>query len=283
MRLRLGDIEHDLTTRTMVMGMLVGPSSASLNDGSSFDDLLHRADRLVGEGADILDVGGAHAGPGSVIGEDEEMARLVPTVAALRARFDVALAVDTSRAGVLAESCAAGAVIGNDLSGFADSSYLPTAAGAGATVVATHTRLKPGSDDLVGDVRAFLGDRAARARAAGIPEERIIVDAGLDHGKSTGQAVTLLRESAALADLGSPLMLSASNKCFLGMLLGLEIDERRMASHAAHALGIARGCRIVRVHDVRGARRVADILEALLAARLAQVGRGWAAEDDDDV
>ena len=282
MRLRLGTTEHDLTTRTLVMGILNRTRDSFFDAGAHFalDAFLARADQLVAEGADLLDVGGVKAGPGPEVGEEEELDRIVPAVEALRARFDVPLSVDTWRSKVLAQACAAGAVVGNDISGFADDDYLPTAAQAGATVVATHIRLQPRVADpepvyadLVGEVRGFLQDRVARARAAGVAGDRIVVDAGLDLGKTPRQSLVLLRESAALADLGPPLLLSASNKRFLGALLDLEIDERRMASHAAHALGIARGCRIVRVHDVQGAKRVATVLEALLSARLASVER----------
>ena len=282
MRLRLGTIEHDLTTRTLVMGILNRTPDSFFDAGAHFDldALLARADQLVAEGADLLDVGGVKAGPGPQVGEEEELDRVVPAVEALRARFDVPLSVDTWRSKVLAHACAAGAVVGNDISGFADDDYLPTAAVAGATVVATHVRLQPRVADpnpvyadLVGQVRSFLLERVAWALAAGVAEDRIIVDAGLDLGKTAAQSLTLLRQSAALAGLGPPLLLSASNKRFLGELLNLGIDERRMASHAAHALGIARGCRVVRVHDVLGAKRVAAVLEALLSARLAHVGR----------
>ena len=282
MRLRLGTIEHDLTTRTLVMGILNRTRDSFFDSGAHFDldSLLARADQLVAEGADLLDVGGVKAGPGPQVGEEEELDRVVPAVEALRARFDVPLSVDTWRSKVLGQACAAGAVVGNDISGFADDDYLPTAAVAGATVVATHIRLQPRVADpnpvyadLVGEVRSFLLERVARARAAGVAGDRIIVDAGLDLGKTAAQSLSLLRESAVLADLGLPLLLSASNKRFLGELLNLDINERRMAGHAAHALGIARGCRVVRVHDVQGAKRVADVLEALLAARLAHVER----------
>ncbi|MEO5679660.1 MAG: dihydropteroate synthase [Acidimicrobiales bacterium] len=282
MRLRLGTTEHDLTTRTLVMGILNRTPDSFFDAGSHFalDAFLVRAEQLVAEGADLLDVGGVKAGPGPAVGEEEELARVVPAVEAMRARFDVPLSVDTWRAPVLAAAGAAGATVGNDISGFADDAYLPTAAALGATVVATHIRLAPRVADpdpvyadLVGEVRAFLAARVARARTAGVAPDRIIVDAGLDLGKTPAQSLALLQASAALTDLGPPLLLSASNKRFLGTLLDLEVDQRRLASHAAHALGIARGCRIVRVHDVRGAKRVAAVLEALLSARLAQVER----------
>jgi dihydropteroate synthase len=140
-------------------------------------------------------------------------------------------------------------------------------------VVATHIRLaprvadpEPAYDDVVADVCAFLRAAAARAEAAGIPADRIVVDAGLDLGKTWPQSLCLLRASDTLAGLGYPLLLSASNKTFLGRLLDLDVADRRLASHAAHALGVARGCRLLRVHDVRGARRVVDVLAAVMGA-----------------
>src|SRR5581483_9691819 len=164
-----------------------------------------------------------------------------------------------------------GACVGNDISGFADPAYLPEAAAAGAAVVATHIRLaprvpdpEPEYDDVVETVASALSDMAGAARAAGIPTERIIVDAGLDLGKTWQQSVELLRASATLAALGYPLLLSASNKTFLGRMFDLDIDRRRDATIAACALGVTRGCRVLRVHDVRGVRRVRDTLDCIL-------------------
>jgi dihydropteroate synthase len=116
-------------------------------------------------------------------------------------------------------------------------------------------------------VAAFLSERAAGARAAGIPAERIVLDAGLDLGKTAEQSLTLLRASQRLAGLGFPLLLSASNKTFLGKVLDLEITERGAASIGAAALGISWGCRIVRVHDVVGSCRARDALAAVSEAR----------------
>src|SRR5205807_4571837 len=120
--------------------------------------------------------------------------------------------------------------------------------------------------DVVVAVRDFLAERAHRAEDAGLPPERIVLDAGLDLGKTWQQSLVLLRESARLAALGYPLLLSASNKTFLGRLLDLEITDRRDASMAATALGVARGCRIIRAHDVAGTRRVCDTVAAVLEA-----------------
>ena len=276
MRLALGPRRYQLDTSALVMGILNRTTDSFFDKGAYFelDSLLGLAETLVAEGADILDVGGVKAGPGPDVSEQEEIDRVVPAVEALVARFDVAVSVDTWRAEVAAQAFAAGAVMGNDISGFADPRYLEVAAAAGAAVVATHIRLAPRVadpeptyvDGVVPAVRDFLVERARQAERAGLPAERIVVDAGLDLGKTWQQSLELLRASDRLAVLGYPLVLSASNKTFLGRLLGLEVGERREASLAATALGVTRGCRIVRTHDVAGTRRVCDVVAAVLQA-----------------
>jgi dihydropteroate synthase len=273
-RFRLGDRVHDVTNRTLVMGVLNRTPDSFFDQGATFelDALLGRAEQLVVEAVDILEVGGVKAGPGPEVTESEELDRVLPAIEALRARFDVPVSIDTWRVAVLDAACKAGAVLGNDISGFADSRYLPTAAAHGASVVATHIRLgprvpdpEPRYDDMVGDVRAFLLERARSAEAAGLAPEQIALDAGLDLGKTPAQSALLLRESDTLASLGYTLMLSASNKRFLGELLGLAIDERRDASLVALAYGVMHGCRIARVHDVAGSVRVCRVIEAIAA------------------
>ena len=275
MRVALGTEIRDVTTRPLVMGILNRTPDSFYDKGSyfDFDAFLRRADALVADGADLLDVGGVKAGPGPEVTEAEELERVVPAIEALASRHDVPLAVDTWRASVAAAAFAAGAVVGNDISGFADPEYLPAAAAAGATVVATHIRLaprvadpEPTYEDLLGEVRDFLVERARRAEAVGLTPERIVIDAGLDLGKTWEQSLELLRRSRELAAVGYPLLLSASNKTFLGKLLDLEVDCRREASLAAAALGVMGGCRVLRVHDVKGTRRVCDVLSAVLEA-----------------
>ena len=262
----------DLTSRALVMGILNRTKDSFYEPAATFDldALFERADRLVDEGADLLDIGGVKAGPGDDVAEDEELDRVVPVVTELVRRFDVPISIDTWRATV-----AEGACIGNDISGFADDQYLPVAAKAGATVVATHIRLRPRVadpdphyDDVTATVTEFLCDRRQRALDAGVAEDRIVVDAGLDLGKTAAQSLQLLRDSNRLAELGAPLLLSASNKTFLGVLFDLPVGERREPSLAATALGIAAGCRIVRVHDVQGTVRVRNVI-----ARLIEEGR----------
>jgi dihydropteroate synthase len=277
--IRLGEERHDVTSRTLVMGILNRTPDSFYDRGATWrlDAFLERADGLVTAGADLLDVGGVKAGPGDEVGEEEELERVIPAVEALVARFDTPVSVDTWRASVLDAGCRAGAVVGNDISGFADPEYLPVAAAHGATVVATHIRLRPRVpdpephyDDLVADVETFLLERAHRAEAAGLAAEQIVLDAGLDLGKTPAMSAVLLRESARHASLGYPLLLSASNKRFLGELLDLDIDDRRAESLAAASYGVLAGCRVVRVHDVAGTVRVCRVTEAIL--RHAQTG-----------
>jgi dihydropteroate synthase len=272
-RLRLGERVVDVRDRVVVMGILNRTPDSFYDRGAtwSLDAFLRRAEQLVADGADLLDVGGVKAGPGPEVDENEELDRVIPAVEALRSRFDVPLSVDTWRASVLDAACAAGAVVGNDISGFDDPDYLRVAAKHDATVVATHIRLRPRVADpdphyadLVADVTEFLLARAGRAEAVGLQPEQIVLDAGLDLGKTPAQSAVLLRESAQHASLGYPLLLSASNKRFIGELLGREIEDRRAESLAAVAYGVVHGCRVVRVHDVLGTARVCRTIEALL-------------------
>jgi dihydropteroate synthase len=273
--IRIGAERFDVRTRALVMGILNRTPDSFYDRGAtwSFDAFLQRAEQLIADGADLLDVGGVKAGPGPEVGEAEELDRVVPAITALHERFDVPISVDTWRASVLDDACRAGAVVGNDISGFADPEYLTVAAKHNATVVATHIRLRPRVadpdpryDDLVRDVTTFLLERARRAEDAGLEPEQIVLDAGLDLGKTPAQSAVLLRESGVHARLGYPFLLSASNKRFIGELLGREIDDRRNESLAAVAYGVACGCRIVRVHDVLGTTRVCRTLDALLGA-----------------
>jgi dihydropteroate synthase len=258
------------------MGILNRTKDSFFAPAATFglDDFFRRAEQLVTDGADLLDVGGVKAGPGEEVTESEELDRVVPVIGELAKRFDVPLSVDTWRASVARACFAEGAVVGNDISGFADPEYLPVAAAAGASVVATHIRLRPRVadpnpqyDDVTVTVRDFLLDRRDQALRAGVAHDRIIIDAGLDLGKTAAQSLQLLRDSDVLASLGSPLLLSASNKTFLGVMFDLPVTERREPTLAASALGIGAGCRILRVHDVLGTVRVRDAMCHVLDAR----------------
>ncbi|MGO9195742.1 MAG: dihydropteroate synthase [Acidimicrobiales bacterium] len=271
--LELGGRSFHLAERALVMGIANRTPDSFFDKGSyfAFDRFLDHCDRLVADGADLLDVGGVKAGAGEEVSEAEEMDRVIPAIEAVSGRLDVPVSVDTWRASVAKAAYEAGAVVGNDISGFSDPCYLTEAARAGAAVVATHIRLgpripdlDPPYDDVVAAVEERLAGLARSAEAAGIPPSRIVIDAGLDLGKTTAHSLELLGASPRLAALGYPLLLSASNKTFIGETLDLVVAERRDASLAAAALGITGGCRILRVHDVAGTVRVRDAIAAIL-------------------
>jgi len=270
------DHRFDITYRAVVMGILNRTPDSFFDGGRyfAFDHFLAKARQLVDEGADFLDVGGVKAGPGPEVGTEEELDRVVPAIEALTKRFDLPISVDTWNPVVLDAALSAGAVVANDISGFASPEYLPICAKHHASVVATHIRLgpriadpEPEYDDVTVDVRRFLADRAQRAIDAGIPRERIMVDDGLDLGKTEPQSLELLRTSDQLAALGFAAFLSASNKRFLGDLVGTAVSDRTDATLAAHTVGIGLGCRVLRSHDVVASRRVADTMAAILEAR----------------
>jgi dihydropteroate synthase len=269
----MGERTYDVTHRALIMGILNRTKDSFFEPAATYDldQLFIRAEQLVAEGADLLDIGGVKAGPGDEVSEDEELDRVVVVVRELRARFDMPISIDTWRASVASACFDEGACIGNDISGFADPDYLKVAAAAGATVVATHIRLAPRVadpnpyyDDVTTTVSDFLVERRQWALDAGVESDRVIVDAGLDLGKTAAQSLQLLRDSARLAALGSPLLLSASNKTFLGVMFDLDVTERREPSLAATAVGIAGGSRIVRAHDVVGSVRIRDALARLM-------------------
>jgi dihydropteroate synthase len=188
MFLQLGSRRFDVTERPVVVGVLNRTRDSFFDRGSYYelDRLLARAEQLVADGADVLEVGARPGGVGVAdVPPDEERELAAGTFAELRSRFDVPLAVDATRATVAEAAFAEGAVLGNDMSGFLDPVYLPTAAAAGAAVVATHIRRPPGVPDpdpiyvdLLGEVCQRLTELVQAAEAAGIDREHIVVDPG---------------------------------------------------------------------------------------------------------
>lgn len=258
------------------MGILNRTTDSFFDRGEyfEFDTFLRRAERLVNEGADILDVGGVKAGPGPEISEAEELDRVIPAVGALRERFDVALSVDTWNARVIEEAMKVGASLGNDISGFGSPGYLENVAKYHGAVVATHIRLvprladpNPVYDNLRKDVRDFLKLRVEMALDSGISRDGIIVDAGFDLGKTTVQSMELLLATSDLCTLGYPVLISASNKGFLGDVLSKPVTDRRMGSLSAAAIGAVQGAKVFRVHDVAGTRQTIDVISAIAAGR----------------
>ncbi|GAA1734298.1 dihydropteroate synthase [Brachybacterium phenoliresistens] len=227
------------------------------------------------EGAAIIDIGGVKFAPGAPVPAAEEAERVVPVIAALREQAPaVRLSVDTFHASVAREAIAAGADLINDTTCFSDPEMATVVAGTGASVVVTHSLAAPRTelprphyDDVVAQVRSRLAEGVALAREAGIAEDRIIVDPGPDLNKSTRQTLELLRRWDEFSGFGLPVLAALSRKDVIGESLGLPKEERLEGSLAAAAWVIARGARILRVHDVRETVRLVRMLEIIDGSR----------------
>ncbi len=263
-----GRFRLEVGRRTLVMGILnVTPDSFS--DGGRYLDVeaaVRRAHEMVEEGADIIDVGGESTRPGaSPVPDEEEKARVLPVIEALAATLPVPVSVDTYKASVARAALAAGATIVNDVWGLQhDRDMAAAVAGAGAAVVVMHNRPAPDyTGDLIAEIKAFLRESAARARAAGVTDDRIIVDPGFGFGKTPEHNLEVTARLAELRGLGYPVLLGPSRKSTIGKVLDLPVGERLEGTAAVVALAAAQGADIVRVHDVREMVRVVRMTDAV--------------------
>ena len=244
-----------------LMGV-VNATPDSFSDGGRFlplDAAVAHAERLAEEGADLVDLGGESTRPGAPpVGADEERRRVVPVIERLRARgFRLPISVDTSKGEVARAALEAGADLVNDVTGLSDPALAAVVAAAGVPVVVMHTRGTPADmasraiyADLLGEVAAELRQALARAAAAGIPEERIILDPGLGFAKTPAQTVELLARVGELRALGRPLLVGPSRKRFIGELTGAPVEDRLPGTLAAVTACVLAGVELIRVHDV---------------------------------
>lgn len=233
-------------------------------------------ERMLDEGADIVDVGGESTRPGAApVPETEELERVVPVIRELRRRRPQAvLSVDTTKPAVAAAALEAGADVVNDVSGGRDGRMLEVVAAAGAAIVLMHMRGTPQDmqrdtayDDVVAEVHHHLRGRAAAARDAGLADDRIWLDPGIGFGKEVGGNLALLAALSALAASGHPVVVGPSRKSFLGRLTGADADRRLPGTLAAliPAMGLERV--VLRVHDPGPVRQFAVVATALAGAR----------------
>jgi dihydropteroate synthase len=254
---------HRLTLRgtPLLMGIVNATPDSFSDAGELRDDAarIARARELAAAGAAIIDIGGESAyGGRPPVPPEEEAARVVPVVAAVAAELDVLISVDTYKPAVAAAAIAAGAHIVNDVSGLCDPELAEVCAGTGAGLVLMHTRVPPKGTlldpafyaDVVADVRDFLADRMARAEAAGVHPEQLVLDPGPDFAKTPAQTVAVLRRLDVLHALGRPLLLAVSRKDFLGAITGRPPRERGAATLAAVGWAADAGAHLLRVHDV---------------------------------
>lgn len=238
-----------------------------------FGAALAAAGRAIGAGAEIVDIGGVKAGPGEEVSVAEEIRRVAGLVAAVReAHPSVVISVDTWRAEVGEAVAEAGADLLNDVWGGADPELADVAAAHRIGLVCAHTGgaaprtrpHRPAYPDVVADVIRYVTAEAERAVAAGVPEDRILIDPAHDFGKNTWHSLALTRHTADLAATGWPVLVAVSNKDFVGESLGLPVLERGEGTLAVLAVSAWEGARVFRVHDVPAAR---DALAAVTALR----------------
>jgi dihydropteroate synthase len=268
--LRLRERTLDLS-EPVLMGILnATPDSFSDEQRpKSVDELVERGRGLASAGAAIVDVGGESGRTDTeAVSVEEEAERVVPLVERLAADGPL-VSVDTWRAPVARSALAAGAAMINDVSGLADPELADACAETGAALVITHTRTPPKTkafpdyDDVVGEVAAFLDERVELARARGVDEAQVVLDPGIDLAKTPAESLELLRSLPRLAERGLPLLLAVSRKDFVGALTGQPPGARDPGTLAAIGAGVCGGARIVRVHDVAGARDYLDVYAAL--------------------
>jgi dihydropteroate synthase len=270
------------TTGTVVMAVVNRTPDSFWTGARQLDDAVAwpAVDEAVAAGAAILDVGGVKAGPGTVVGAAEEAERVVPFVAEVRRRHpDVVVSVDTWRAEVAREACAAGAGLVNDTWAGHDPDLVAVAAGAGAGYVVSHTggarpRTRPHRvtygdhpDGVVDDVVTALRAGARRAVAAGVPPESVLVDPTHDFGKNTWHSLALVRRAADVVALGFPVLMALSRKDFVGEVLAAGPADRLEGTLAATAVAAWQGARVFRTHDARATRRALDVVEAVRGDR----------------
>ncbi len=270
-----------LRTRTLILDrpLLMGIVNAtpdSFSDGGQFDspqDAIDHARQLVGEGADVIDVGGESTRPGAdPVPVDEELARVIPIVATLTAE-GVVVSIDTSKPQVAVEALKVGAEIVNDVTGFRDIAMREMAVEWQPGVVVMHMAGSPRTmqenpeyADVLAEVGSYLITQAGLLEAAGLSSDRICLDPGIGFGKTTEHNLDLLAGTGVLAGLGYPLMVGASRKRFISALLGVEsLEERDFATAVLSALVTHLGANVVRVHNVHLSRQAALLSSAIVA------------------
>lgn len=262
-----------LAERPQVMGILnITPDSFS--DGgalSSVEAAVAQAEAFAAAGCDILDIGGESTRPGAeAVTEAEELERVLPVIAAIADTVDLAISVDTYKASVARQAMEAGAVVINDVWGLQkDPEMAGVAAETGVAVIVMHNRQDVDPEaDIMADMRGFLKRSLDLASAAGVDPSRVLVDPGIGFGRTPEQSLECVARLDELVDwFGLPVLLGLSRKRFIGHVLGRDVDDRLIGTLASNLVGIAKGARVIRVHDVAEHVDALRMLRAIEGAR----------------
>lgn len=267
-QIKAGEYTLSLEKRTLVMGILnVTPDSFS--DGGKYqrlDQALIHAEKLVNDGADILDIGGESTRPGHIpVSVDEELRRTIPVIEALVKRLDCPISIDTSKSEVAKAAVEAGASIINDIWGAKkDPQIAKVAAQYQLPIILMHNRTDTNYHSLMEDIQEDLLASVQIAMRQGVKKEDIILDPGIGFAKDLEQNLTVMRNLEQIVALGYPVLLGTSRKSMIGKVLDLPVDQRLEGTAATVALGLAKGCQLIRVHDVKEMVRVARMMDAML-------------------
>jgi dihydropteroate synthase len=277
MKWDIGTRTIDLTKRPCIMGILnVTPDSFS--DGARFLDIgkaVERALEIEAQGADIIDIGGESTRPSSTpVSEEDELRRVVPVLEKLSGKIGIPISIDTYKSRVAEEALLRGAEVVNDISGFTfDDRMAEIVAKMHAGVILTHTSGRPAImqkhteyQSIVEEVMSSLRQAISLAVSAGIRPERIVVDPGIGFGKSSRGNLEILKKLRQFSSLQLPILVGTSRKSFIGTVLNRPVEDRIFGTAATVALALANGASIIRVHDVKEMRDVADMTVSILQA-----------------
>jgi dihydropteroate synthase len=267
-KIKCGSFDLDYSNKTLIMGILnVTPDSFS--DGGKYnriDAALKHAERMVNDGADILDVGGESTRPNyERISDEEEIERVAPIIEAISRNIEVPISVDTYKSRVAEAAVKAGAHILNDIwGGKADSLMSKVAAEYKVPIILMHNRGNMEYGHFVRDVLQDLFESIMLVKDAGVKDENIILDPGIGFAKDLKLNLEMMRNLDKLVSLGYPVLLATSRKSMIGHVLDLPPSERMEGTAATICHGIQQGCQMVRVHDVKEMARTAKMMDALL-------------------
>jgi len=248
-------------TQPQVMG-IVNVTPDSFSDGgkfATFANALKQVEQMISDGVDIIDIGGESTRPGAVdVSEENELARVIPLLKAIKAKFDIKVSIDTSKAEVMSQAIAHGADIINDVRALQNEGCLAVLANSDVPVCLMHMQGMPRTmqenplyDDVINDIKQFFIERIKVCEAAGIKRERIILDPGFGFGKTLEQNYQLLAQLHRFDELGLPLLSGTSRKSMIGNLLQRNVDERLAGSLTTAIIAAQKNASIVRVHDVK--------------------------------
>jgi dihydropteroate synthase len=266
--MKIGNREFEIGKHTYVMGILnVTPDSFS--DGGKFntiDEMLKQAEKMLADGADIIDIGGESTRPGyTMLSDEEEIKRVVPAIEAVKKHFDVPISVDTYKGNVAKAAIGAGADLINDIWGLQyDNILAGIIAESGLPCCLMHNRKEPDYKDFMQDMMADLYKTVEIAEKAGIADDKIILDPGVGFGKTYENNLEVINKLEMLHALGYPLLLGTSRKSVIGLTLDLPVTERVEGTLATTVIGVMKNCAFVRVHDVKENKRAITMTEAIL-------------------